>query len=125
MTPQRDDEDDEKDASGAYDIGTAPDVDDLDSFEPGEDEREFAGSSSGVSFEELSQTIGVLGKEQPSEAEKQKATSVLYNINGTELFNFIALNETYTEKARALMAAFKEQPVDGRPEGFDMNEYMD
>ncbi|MFT4224727.1 hypothetical protein [Dysgonomonas sp.] len=47
---------------------------------------------------------------------------VLNAVDGTELFNFIVLNETYTEKARALMAAFREQPGNSKQEVFDMGK---
>jgi hypothetical protein len=123
MAPQGDFEEEEP---GGYDAGTAPvGEDELDDFEPDSGDGWPEGSSSGVSFEELSETAGILAQEEPSAVEKQKAVAVLEAVDGTELFNFIAINEVYTQKAKALMAAFREQPEGDGSEVFDMGKYME
>jgi len=126
MVPQTGDEFADADAPGQYSLDTSPVGEgDLEDFEPGDNGEEPAGSSSGVSFEELSQTVRILDKEQPSDTEKQEAALVLCNIDGTGLFNFIAINDAYTEKARTMMAAFREQAGDGERKAFEMSEYME
>ncbi|MBF0647413.1 hypothetical protein IR083_01100 [Dysgonomonas sp. GY75] len=126
MVPQTGDEFADADAPGQYSLGTSPvGEEELEDFEPGDNGEEPAGNSSGVSFEELSKTVRILDKEQPSDTEKQEAALVLYNIDGTGLFNFIAINDAYTEKARAMMAAFREQAGDGERKAFEMSEYME
>lgn len=119
----------QEEAPGSYDTGTAPveenELDELDGFGQDEESEGHTGSSSGVSFEELSDTIGVLGQGEPSDGEKQKAAVVLHHIDGTDLFNFIAINEMYAERAKALMAAFREQTGNSGQEVFDMGKYME
>lgn len=122
----------EEDVPGGYDVDTAPvekaELDELgfDGFEQDEDEKSFVGSSSGISFEELSGTIGILDREALSDSEKQRAAAVLHHIDGTDLFNFIAMNDAFSEKARVLMATFKEGCTgDEVQAGFAISEYMD
>lgn len=123
MTPQGDFEEEEP---GGYDTDTAPvGEDELGGFDPDGDEEAYAIHSSGVSFEELSETAGVLAEEESSTAKKQKAAGVLTSVNGTELFNFIAMNEVYTEKAKALMTAFREQTENDGLEVFNVGKYME
>lgn len=124
MVPQ--DDGYEKEEAAVYDTDTAPvGEDELDGFEPDGGEEWLEGSSSGVSFEELSETAGILGRDEASGEQRQKAVAVLEAVDGTQLFNFIAINQVYTGKAQALMAAFREQAEGDGREVFDMGRYME
>lgn len=95
----------------------------IDYFEPVAEEEDFEDNSSGVSFEELSESVEVLSKDDPTEQEKEKTAAVLDAISGTELFQFITINNTVYENAKMLMNSFKKQAADA-PEIFDINKFL-
>lgn len=99
------------------------DKDDLDDFDENDDnDFEDSTNSSGVSFEELSRTIEVLKKDEQSDIEKENAVNVLNQIEGTELFNFITINNSVYNHAKMLM-----NPINNNlntSETFDIRKFI-
>lgn len=98
--------------------------DELDDFEYPDSDDEDMNNSSGVSFEELSETISILSEKAPSEIEQEKAVNVLDAISNTELFQFIVINNSVYENAKMLMNAFNRNRE--TPEGdFNINDLIE
>lgn len=102
---------------------SAFDKDDIEDFgENYDNDFEDSTNSTGVSFEELSQTIDVLKKDDQSDTEKEKAINVLTQIEGTELFNFITINNSVYNHAKMLM-----NPINNNlnsSETFDIRKFI-
>ena len=109
------------------DVSLEMDETEIDSFEAETDlddgnDAESDMNSTGVSFEELSDTISILGKDEMTDSEKEKATGVLNTIEGTELFTFITINNSTYENAKMLMKSFDKNI--GGVDDFDIKRFM-
>ena len=110
-----------------FDVERSPDFDDDEAayyYADADDYFDNPMNSSGVSFEELSQTIEVLSKDDPTDKEKGKAVQVLNTIEDTELFQFITINNSVYNNAKVLMALFNSNRYES-DDDFNINRYME
>ncbi|GAB6119064.1 hypothetical protein [Dysgonomonas termitidis] len=97
--------------------------DDLDDFdEDYGNDFEDSTISTGVSFEELSRTIEVLKKDEQTDIEKENTVNVLNQIEGTELFNFITINNSVYNHAKILMNPINNNLTSS--ETFDIRKFI-
>jgi hypothetical protein len=77
-----------------------PEEDRFLSLDADPDDRDFP-SSTGMTYEQISQALDVVQGKQTDDAGRQATTRILYEVQGSDLFNFLtaqAENEALVEK---------------------------
>ena len=132
LTPAYEEEPDVM-AADVEDSLNTEDLSEGDRFLPLETVDENGGVSTGMTFEQLSDTFDVVRGKQTGVAGLQAAARILYEIRGSDLFDFLVAQ---AENEQVIEQMFKENlDVSGKPlpesgrkrrnmEAFDMDKYV-
>lgn len=84
--------------------------------------------STGVTFEQIEDTINVLSKDEQSEEDIEKAAGVLKETEGTEIFAFFMLQDKYNEKVKKIMEMANTTDTESKgaiKTDFDAGKYIE